>query len=147
MCEVGIRWLYERVESKRAWQVVQRQVQARTPIQQVLYLGVGFRAAQLGCKVGKHDLGHEEIEAAGDLTCHQLRHQRFVTLSSPAEFEDVGPEVVSLDDRRQRTPLTQGRYVACGGHGAEQVTVQWSNCRAIVAPVRPFHNGPRELHP
>jgi hypothetical protein len=104
--EAGIRRLYERVEAERAWQVVQCQVQARAPLQQVLYLGVGFTAAQLRSEVCKHDLWHEEVEAAGDLTRHQLRHQRFSTLSSTAELEDVGPEIVRFDDRGQRTPLT-----------------------------------------
>ena len=60
---------------------------------------------------------------------------------------DVGPEVVGLDDRRQRTSLAQGRHVACGGHGAEQVTVQWSECRAIFAFVHPSHNGLETLRP
>src|SRR5215208_968303 len=110
-CQAGIRRLYERVEAKRAWQVVQRQVQAGAPFQEVLYLGVGFRAAQLGGEAGEHDLRHEEIEAAGDLTGYQLRHQCLAALSSPTELEDVGPEIVRLDDRRQGTPLTQRRYV------------------------------------
>src|SRR5215204_841498 len=118
--EVGIGRLYERVEPERARQVVQRQVQARASFQQVLYLGVRFRAAQLGGEIGEHDFGHQETEAARDLPGHQLGHQRFAALPGPAELEDVGPEIVRLDDRRQRTPLTQGRYVSRRSDRPEQ---------------------------
>jgi hypothetical protein len=103
--------LHERVEAEGAWKVVKRQVQTRTPLQEVLYLGVWFGSAQPGREMGEYDLRHQKAQAACDLTSHQLGHERLPPLPSPPKLEHVGPKIVSLDDRRQRAPLTQGRYV------------------------------------
>ena len=101
--EVGIRRPYERVEAERARQVVQGKVQTCTSFRRSCISGSGS-AAQLGREVDEHDLGHEEVEVAGYLACHELGHQRLAALSCTTELEDVGPEIVRLDDRGQRTP-------------------------------------------
>src|SRR5829696_2065078 len=118
--EVRAGRLHEGIEAEGAGQVVEGQVQADARPDQVLYLRVWLGAGELGVEVGEHDLRDEQTQGPRDLARHYLRYERFASLTGAPELEDVGPEVVGLDDGRQRTAFPQRRHVARGFDRPEQ---------------------------
>ena len=90
------------------------EVEAGAGRDEVLDLGVGLGAAQLGVDVGAHELGHREAQRPRELPAQQLGHERRGPLPGPAELQDVEPVVVGLDEPGQRAALAQRGDVARG---------------------------------
>ena len=99
--ELEARRLGQQVEGDRPGQEVERDVEAAAGADQVLDLGVGLGARELGVELHQHDLGHVEAEGARDLAAHQLGDQRFRALAGAAELEHVHAVVVGFHERRQ----------------------------------------------
>jgi hypothetical protein len=79
---------------------------------QVLDLGVGLGARELGIELEPHQLGHREAERARELAAHHLGDERLRPLPGAAELAHVHAVVVGLDEPRQRPALAQRRDVA-----------------------------------
>jgi len=125
--ELGVGLPGERVERDRAGQVVERQVEAAAAVvgagagpDQVLDLGVGLGAREVGVDRREDDLRHRQAERAADLAGDELGDERARSLPGAAELEDVEAVVVAFDDRRQRAALAQRRHVADRAHGSHR---------------------------
>ena len=123
----GVGLQHQRIEADRAGQVVEGEVEAGAAVDgigagadQVLDLGVGLGARQVGVEQGEHDLGNRQAGGAGELAGDELGDQRPRSLAGAAELEDVEPVVVALDDRRQRAAFAQRRHVAGGADGSHR---------------------------
>ncbi len=133
--ELGVGLPRERIERDRAGQVVEREVERRRAIaqlgagaDQVLDLGVGLGARQVGVDQGEDDLGNRQAGGARQLAGDELGDQCARPLAGAAELEHVEAIVVALDDRRQRAALAQRRDVAGRAHGPHVAPCAISAC-------------------
>jgi hypothetical protein len=105
---------------QRPGQEVDAEVDPLAGGDELLDLGVGLGAGELGLELGDHELGDRHPQGAGQLARHNLGHQRPRPLPRAAELHHVHPVVVGLDQPRQRAALAQGHHVAGGGHGPQR---------------------------
>jgi len=105
----------QRIEIDRSGQVVEADVEAAAGADQVLDLGIGLGARQLGVKFHQHDLRDRQAEQAGKLAGDHLGDQRLRALPGAAELHHVHAVVVGLDHRRQRTAFAQRGDIAGRG--------------------------------
>ncbi len=79
---------------------------------QVLYLGIGFRARKRRIDLHKNNLGHRQAEGPSDLAADQFGNQRPLTLTRAAKLKNIEPVIVPFDDCRQRATLFERRHIA-----------------------------------
>jgi hypothetical protein len=115
---------YGRVVAEGAGEEVDGEVEAGAGLDQGLDLGVGLGAAEDGVERGEGDVGDGQAEGAADRAGDELGDEDLGALAGAAELEDVGAEVVGLDDGRQRAALAQGGDVAGDSDGSDGWAVQ-----------------------
>ncbi len=109
-----------------ARQVVHAEVEPRAGVQQVPHLLVRLGLGERRVEVREHQLRHPQPQLPGQLAHDHLGDQRLAALRGAGELQDVGAEVVGLDDGGHGAAGTQGFDVAGGGdfgeHGASILT-------------------------
>ena len=117
--QLGVRLLRDRVEHHRSGQVVEREIEPGTGLDQMLDFRIRLGAGEVRIEVDENDLRHRQAQRAADLSCHHLGDERLGSLARAAELEHVQPVVVGLDDRRERAPFAQRSNVPGGGDGPQ----------------------------
>ena len=116
-CELR-RWrIDDRIESRRAGQIIERQIQSHARANQCLDLGIGFRARKVRIELHQHEFRHQQRRGARDLTGDEFRDQRVRTLACAPELEHVQPQIIRFDDGRQRSTFAERGHVAGGVEG------------------------------
>jgi hypothetical protein len=103
-------------EGERPGQEVDAEVDAGARAQQVLDLGIGLGARELGGQRDRHELGDRQPQPPRQLAHDDLGHERRRPLPRAAVLRDVQPVVVGLHQAGQRPALPQGLDVAGSGH-------------------------------
>src|SRR5829696_9685491 len=94
-----------RVVRERAGEEVEADVEPAARVDQLLDLGIGLGAAQLGVQLDENDLRHGQAGGAGELAGDELRQERLRSLPGPAELEHVESVVVGFYQSGQRSAL------------------------------------------
>jgi hypothetical protein len=102
------RFLDDRIVCHRSREVVERQVDAGTVVDQRVDLGVGFRAGKVRIQSCEEQLRHGQPERPGELTRHELRDQSMDSMPGSAELQHVQPIVVGLDNCGSEPPSRRG---------------------------------------
>jgi hypothetical protein len=85
------RFLDDRIVCHRSREVVERQVDAGTVVDQRVDLGVGLRAGKVRIQSCEDQLRHGQPERPGELTRHELRDQSMDSMPAPRNFSTYSP--------------------------------------------------------
>ena len=99
-CKRAVGRVGDRVERRRAGQVVERQIDAGALADQVLDFRVRLGAGEIGVELDQRELGHRKPCRARELAGDKLGHERIGALAGTAELEHV-------EARRRRLPRSR----------------------------------------
>ena len=95
------------IEHRRPRQIIEREIQARTRLQQLPNLVVRLVPSQRRINLHEHNLRHPQPQRSADFARQQLCNQRQNSLPRPPKFHDIQAEVVGLYNRRKRSAFAQ----------------------------------------